>query len=106
MDKEVFFEKVHMYSKKQLVHYLWGHDYSQYFGNSLVESSDNSNLLTIVHNHTRVSKYLVVNDDGSFGLFDNLEDTISDLDIKTYFNDFESEDYEAVLSDLEENFND
>lgn len=106
MDKEVFFEKVHMHSKKQLVHYLWDHDYSQYFGNSLVESSTNSHLLAITPNRTLVSKYLVVNDDGFFKFFDYLEDTISDLDIKTYFNDFESEDYERVLNDLEENFND
>ena len=110
MDKEVFFEKVRMYSKKQLVSYLWDHDYPQYFGNSLVESTANSNLLAITPKRTLVSKYLVVNDDGFFKSFDYLEDTISDLDVKTYFNDLESEDYKTVLNDLlndlEENYND
>jgi len=106
MDKEVFFEKVHMYSKKQLVGYLWDHDYPQYFGNSLVESIANSNLLAIAPKRILVSKYLVVNDDGFFKSFDDLEDTISGLDIKTYFNDLESEDYKTVLNDLEENYND
>lgn len=102
MDKEVFFEKVHMYSKKQLVGYLWDHDYSQYFGNSLVESSTNSDLLTVTQYRTVVSKYLVVNDDGFFEFFDDLEDTISDLDIKTYFSDLESENYADVLEELGE----
>lgn len=106
MDKEVFFENVHAHSKQQLVRYLWNHDYSYYFGNSLVESSDNSNLFTIVNNRTLISKYLVVDGDGFFKFFDHLEDTISNLDIKTYFNDLESEDYEAVLNDLEENYSD
>lgn len=106
MDKEVFFEKVYMYSKKQLVSYLWDHDYSQYFGNSLVKSSDGGNLFAIVHKHPLIFKYLVVNDDGFFKFFDDFEDTISDLDIKTYFNDLESEDYETVLNDLEESYND
>jgi len=102
MDKEVFFEKVHRYSKKQLVRYLWDHDYSQYFGNSLVESSTNSDLLTVAQDRTVVSKYLVVNDDGFFKFFDDLEDTISDLDIKTYFSDLESENYADVLEELGE----
>jgi hypothetical protein len=102
MDKEVFFEKVHRYSKKQLVRYLWDHGYSQYFGNSLVESSTNSDLLTVAQDRTVVSKYLVVNDDGFFKFFDDLEDTISDLDIKTYFSDLESENYADVLEELGE----
>lgn len=105
MDREVFFEKLHKYPKVKLVNYLWAHDYDTYYGKSLIYSNSPFATVNIINgNHELIKgKYIVFDQDkNGFSSYENMADTISNLDVKTFFSDFESEDYAGVLEELGE----